>query len=113
METPASEIESLVEQAEALAQTSYELAKLRSLQTTTEVSSSLIARLSVMLMVSLTVLLLSISTALLLGDLLGKSYYGFFIVSGFYLIASIVLHFFLRKWIKNPVADAIISQALH
>lgn len=112
METPESLIESVVKRTEAYVKTSYELSKLRLLETTTQVVTSAVSRLGVIIMFSLFALALSIGIALLLGDLLGKSYYGFFIVAAFYFIAGIVFHFFLRNWIKKPVSNSIIKQAL-
>ncbi len=112
METPAASIESLFERAEAYSKTTYELSKLKSLETTTLVVTTLISRLSVVVMISVFALLSTIGIALLLGDLLGKSYYGFFIVAAFYLVAGIILYFFLQSWIRKPVSDLIITQAL-
>lgn len=112
METTAGVIESLFEKAETYAKTTYELSKLKSLETSTRVATSLISRLSVIIMFSLFALVLNIGVALLLGELLGKSYYGFFIVAAFYLVAGIVFHLFLLKWIKKPLSDLIITQAL-
>jgi len=112
MEPTSNVFESLFEKAETFGKTTYELSKLKALETTTVVASSIVARLSVVLMLSIFTLVFNIGVALYLGDLLGKSYYGFFIVAAFYLIAGIVLHFFLHKWIKKPLADLIISQAL-
>ena len=112
METTASVIETLFEKGEAYGKTSLELAKLKSLETTTHVVTSLISRMSVILMLLLFGLVLNIGIALMLGEFLGKSYYGFFIVAAFYLVAGLVLHFFLLKWIKKPVSELIIVQAL-
>ena len=112
METPANEIESLFEKVEAYTKTTYELSKLKLLETTIIVVTALLPKLSVILMVSLFVLVLNIGIALFLGEILGKSYYGFFIVAAFYLIAGIILHFFLHNWIKKPVSDLIIKQVL-
>lgn len=112
METPASVIEKLFERAEAFTKTTYELSKLKSLETSTRVATSLISRLSVILMISLFALVLNIGIALLLGEMLGKYYYGFFIVAAFYLVAGVVLHLFLHQWIKKPLSDLIITQAL-
>lgn len=112
MDTTSNVFESLFEKAETFGKTTYELSKLKALETTAVVASSLVARLSVVLMLSIFTLVFNIGVALYLGDLLGKSYYGFFIVAAFYLIAGIVLHYFLHKWIKKPLADLIISQAL-
>ena len=112
METPATSIESLFERLQAYSKTTYELSKLKLLETTIIVVSALVPRLSVIIMISLFALVLNIGIALLLGELLGKPYYGFFIVAGFYLIAALIFHFFLHKWIKKPLSDLIIKQAL-
>lgn len=112
METPVNSIELLYERVEAYVKTTFELSKLKLLASTTEIAASLLARLGVLVMISLFLLVLNIGIALFLGELLGKSYYGFFIVAAFYLVAGIVFHFFLQKWIKKPLSELIINQAL-
>jgi hypothetical protein len=112
METQESLIESLVERIEAYGKTTYELSKLKLLETATVIVTSLVPRVSVIIMLSIFALVLNVGVALYLGELLGKVYYGFFIVSGFYLVAGIIFHFFLHKWIKKPLSDIIIKQAL-
>jgi hypothetical protein len=112
MEKQASQIENLFEKAENYSRTTYDLTKLRALETTTVVVASLVSRLSVIIMISLFLLTVNIGIALWLGELLSKAYYGFFIVAAFYLLAGAVLHLFLHKWIKKPITDLIIIQAL-
>jgi hypothetical protein len=112
METPARLIESLFEKVEVYAKTTYELSKLKALETTVVVLTSLVSRLSVILMLAMFALVLNIGIALYLGKLLGEFYYGFFIVAAFYLVAGIVLHVFLHRWIRKPLSDLIITQAL-
>jgi len=112
METPSNLFESLVEQAEAYGKTTYELSKLKTLETITAVVTSLVSRLIVFLVIALFVLVLSVGLALMFGELLGKTYYGFFIVAAFYLLAEIVMKFFLRKWLKKPISELIIVKAL-
>ena len=112
METPAGEIEMLFERVEEYSKTSYELSKLKAVEIFTLVVTELIARLSVIIMLSLFGLVLNIGIAILLGEVLGKMYYGFFIVAGFYLLAGIVFHIFLHKWIKKPLSDLIITHAV-
>lgn len=112
MESQTGMIELLFDKAEAYSQTTIELTKLKVLETTTHVATSLISRLSVIIMLSIFVLVFNIGIALLLGELLGKPYYGFFIIAAFYLVLGIVLHFFLRKWIQKPVSELIIKQSL-
>lgn len=112
METPKSLIELLYEKIEEYGITTYELTKLKLLKTTAQVVPSLLSRLTVVFVISTFILFLSIGIALLLGEWLGKLYYGFFIIAVFYLVVGIVMHFYLHKWIKKPVADLIIKQVL-
>jgi hypothetical protein len=112
METPSSIIETLMERAELYGKTSYELSKLKSLEATTIIASTLLSRLGFIVMISLFALFLNIGIALLLGEALGRFYYGFFIVAVFYLIAGIVFYFFLYKWIKKPLSNLIITEVL-
>jgi uncharacterized membrane protein len=112
METPASVVESLFEQAETYSKKTFELSKLKSVETASNVAASLLTKTGVVVMMSLFVIVLSIGIALLLGELLGKIYYGFFIVAAFYLLAGGVLHHFLHGWIKTPVSNFIIRQTL-
>jgi hypothetical protein len=111
METTASVIESLIERVEIYGKTTYELTKLKLLESTISVVTFIIARLTVVILISMFALVLSIGAALMLGEVLGKLYYGFFIVAAFYLVTGLVLHFFLPKWIKKPVSELIINQA--
>ena len=112
METPGSLIESLFEKAEAFGKTTFELSKLRALEKITVVVTSLVSGISLAIILSLFILVLTVGVALLLGDVLGKLYYGFFIVAGFYLVVGAALYFFLHTWIKKPVSNLIIKQAL-
>ncbi len=112
METPANLVESLWEQTEDYGKISYELSKLKVLESCILIVASLVAKVGVILVASLFVLVFNIGIAFLLGDLFGKVYYGFFIVAAFYLVAAIILHLFLYKWIKKPVSDLIINQVL-
>lgn len=112
MENLSESIEALINRAESYATTTIALSKLKLINTATLVSSWLISRLSVIIMISLFLFVLSIGIALLLGEILGKTYYGLFVVAGFYLIIAVVSHFFLESWIKKPISAFIIKHAL-
>jgi len=112
METPEGLIKSMLESAETYTKTTIELSKLKLLETTIRLATSFIPKMSVIFMMLLFTLVFNIGIALWIGELLGQSYIGFFIVAGFYFIAGIVLHFFLYKWVKKPISDFIIEQAL-
>jgi hypothetical protein len=112
MESQTSIVESLFQKVETYGKTTLELTKLKALNTTTVVATSLISRLIVFLMIALFVVVLSIGVALLLGDMLGKPYLGFFIVAAFYFVSGIVLHVYLQQWLKKPISEFVISQFL-
>lgn len=106
-------IEPLFERIEAYSKTSLELIKLKALNKTTEVVSTGISRGITVMVFSMFLVLINIGAALWLGDLLGKSYYGFFCVAGFYAILGVVLYFFMHKSIKKSVGNSLILQLLN
>lgn len=105
-------IESLFEKFETYLHTSIELYKLRALDKLAQITSSLAASLVIMLIAIFFFLLFNIGIALWLGELIGKSYYGFLIVSGFYLIIGFLVYYNRGKWIKEKVSDSVIEQLL-
>jgi hypothetical protein len=106
-------IEPLFERAESFGKTSYELIKLKAIHKTTRVISTFVSKGIVLIIVSMFFTILTIGVALWLGDLLGKSYYGFFCVAGFYGILGVVLFFLLQNQIKKNVSNSIISLILN
>ena len=113
MESNALYIEPLVEKAEQYAKTSYELAKLRAIYTSTKLASTAVSRGAFFAAISMATIVLTVGVALWLGELLGKSYYGFFCVAAFYIIVGGVLYYFLHAKIKSCVSNAIICHMLN
>lgn len=113
MEEQTNAIESLIEKAEEYSKTSIELLKLKAVDKSSEALSSLVPRLLVFISVLLFLLILNIGIALWLGEILGKSYYGFFAIAGLYALAGLFMHFFLRNWIKRKVSNAFIKRMLN
>lgn len=113
METPTRSLESLVERVEQYGKSSIELYRLKAIHTSAEVVSTLAAKLAIITFFTLFFLILNIGVALWIGDLLGKSYYGFFIIAGFYAIVGSVFYAFRNRWVKVPVKNSIIIQALN
>jgi fatty acid desaturase len=105
-------LESLLERASSYAKTSIELMKLKTLDKTTDVVSSLVPESIVFILLASFMLFLNLALALWLGDILGKAFYGFFIVAAFYILAGIVVHFFMHKKLKKLVANYIIKRIL-
>lgn len=112
MEEKVNFLEPLFERAEIYGNTSYELFKLKALDKTTDVLSSLASRGITILVIVMFITVTNIGVSLLLGEILGKLYYGFFCVAGFYGILTLALHFFMHDWVKKIAGNSIISQML-
>ena len=112
MENKATTIEMLFEKAEDYTRTTVDLVKLTAVDKTADVVSSLLSRLAVSIVFVMFVLLVNIGLSFWIGELLGKTYLGFFAVSIFYLVISIVLNIFKDEWIKMPVSNFIIIKML-
>ncbi len=109
MESQTNLIEPLLEKVETYTKTSFELMRLKALSKTADVTSTLFSRSLFILLVSFFAFTITIAVALWIGDVLGKNYYGFLIVAGFYAIASIIL-LIAHPSIKTSVNNTIIRQ---
>ncbi len=112
MEDIVDSIESLLESAADYGKTSYELVKLKTIDKTSDVVSSLIPHAVVFLILMSFLLFLNLGVAFWLGEIFGNMFYGFFVVAAFYGIVGLVLHFFMHDRIKKKISDYIIKQAL-
>jgi hypothetical protein len=112
MDEQSGSIESLIEKGEQYGKTTLELLKLKTLDKSADVVSNLVSWLIVLIFAVLFFLILNIGVALWLGELLGKSYYGFFVVSGFYALLALIFGIFRKQIVKNPVNNSIITQVL-
>jgi len=108
-----SEIENLVSQAGDYLNTRLELLKLKTVDKAAEVISSVVSKLALIFFFVLFTLIVSMGAAFWIGDMLGKTFYGFFIIAGFYLIAGLVLYVCRRKWLKAPIANVLIRKILN
>ncbi len=112
MENNPSTIEMLFERAEDYTKTTIDLVKLNAVDKTADVLSSLISRLTVSIVFVLFAFLANIGLSLWIGALVGRVYYGFFIVSGVYLLLSILLYINKDEWMKMPISNFIIAKML-
>jgi hypothetical protein len=105
-------IESLIEKGEQYGKTTLELLKLKTLDKSADVASDLVSWLIIVIFATLFFLILNVGIALWIGDLLGKSYYGFFVIAGFYAILTLIFSIFRKQLIKRPLNNSIITQVL-
>ncbi|SRR5258706_10653251 len=112
MENKTGSIESLIERIRTYFETSIDLLKLKAIDKSSTFVSTLVTFLIVFVLITCFFMLFNIGLALLIGDLLGKSYYGFFIIAALYAVAGIILVKYRNKWIKNPVANMMVKEML-
>jgi hypothetical protein len=112
MEENQSTVESLIDRLKSYAETRIDLIRLKSINKSSSFLALLISMIVVILIGFIAVLMLSVGIALLLGDLLGKNWYGFLIVAGFYLITGLVLYSLRDKWLKKPIANSMIKNLM-
>jgi len=113
MEDNAKLIESLLERAAEYGKTSFELAKLKALDKTSDVVSTLIPHSFVLILVASFMLFFNLGLSIWLGEILGQTFYGFLVVAGFYGLAGLILHFFFHKRLKNHIRNYIIKQVFN
>ena len=111
MEDNIKRIESLLDGAIEYGKTSFELAKLKAIDQASDAVSSFIPHSLVIFILVSSLLFLNIGLALLIGEILGDTFYGFFVIAAFYGIIGAVLHFLMHKWLKKIVSNYIVKQA--
>jgi len=105
-------LESLVDRATDYGKTSFELVKLRAVDKASDVVSSVIPGTIVLILVSSFMIFLNLGLAFWIGELIGKLFYGFFVVAGFYFLSGIIVHLFISKPLKSSIRDYVVRKLL-
>lgn len=105
-------IELLLEKGKDYSITSIELMKLKAIDKSTDLVSSFLGHSIVFILIVLFIFLFNLGLAFWLGDILGQTSYGFFVVSAFYAVLGIFTHFFLQKWLKRLIGSYFINLLL-
>jgi hypothetical protein len=112
MEKPTELFESLIEKGEQYGKTTLELVKLKTIDKSSDVASTVISWVIVIAFALLFFTIATIGIALWLGKIMGESYLGFFAVAGFYALVTIFFGIFRNHLIKKPVSNSIVKQLL-
>lgn len=112
MEDNANLFESLIERTVEYGKTSLELEKLKAVDKTSDIVSTFVPNSIVAVLILSFMLFFTAGLALWIGEILGKIYYGFFVLAAFYGITGIFMHFVMHKWLKNLVCNNFIKQML-
>jgi hypothetical protein len=110
MQAEHNHFETLFVKARDYAETRAELVKLKVADKTSETASEAVSAIAGLAMLTIFLLLFSVGLALLAGEWLGKSYYGFFAVAGLYGIVGLIVKANSTRLIKAPISNFIISK---
>lgn len=105
-------IESLFSRSKEYAGNRLELYKLKAIDKSSSVAASIISGVALFIVLFICFIVLNIGIALLIGDLLGKSYLGFLILAAIYAVAGFILFKGRDKFFKTPVAQMLIRKFL-
>lgn len=112
MEENAKKFELLLESATEYGKASFEVIKLKALDKTSDIVSSLVPYSIAFFLIASFMFFFNFGLAFWLGDILGNIFYGFFVVAAFYFITGLIFHFFMHKWIKRIICNFIIKLML-
>jgi hypothetical protein len=112
MENQENAIVSLVESARDYLETTADLLKLKAVDKSADITSSVVSGLVILVITIFGILLLNLGISFWLGNLLGEVWYGFFALGSFYILVAGVLMLFRSKWLKAPLNNSIIKKML-
>lgn len=111
-ETASENVAMLIDDAGRYIEAKAELWKLKAVDKTTDLASSLLSRVLLFIIILIGLVAFNTGIALLIGSWLGEAYYGFFIVAGFYLLLGLILYWARNSLIKTPFYNAVINKLL-
>ncbi len=105
-------LEPIFERTETYVKTSLELYQLKAIEKSSDISASLITRITAILLITLFLGLSSIGLSIWLGDILGKMYYGFFCTAILFGIMGLMIYFVFHDKIKKSIQNMLIEKML-
>jgi hypothetical protein len=112
MQDEQSDIEVLFAHTREFVESKAELWKLKAIDSLSDIVSTIASRLGIILILSIFIFIISIGAALLIGEWLGKNFYGFFIIGFLYGIVGIICYVNRDHWMKTSVCNLIIREML-
>ncbi|HEX9509170.1 MAG TPA: hypothetical protein VF939_01715 [Puia sp.] len=105
-----NDIDLLLSDAGDFIETRANLWKLKAVESLAEVSSDLASGLGLLAILAVFLMILTIGFALLIGDWLGKDFYGFFVMGGVYAIVGMMFYLRRKRWLKEPFSNLLIRK---
>lgn len=113
MEMNNEAVDLLFERSKLFVTGHVELYKLKSVEKVSNLMSSMVYGLVLMIVFSIVFIMANIGLSIYLGTILFNPYLGFFIVAGFYIFLGLVIMIFRNIWIKKPIKNSIINHMLN
>ncbi len=110
MENSTTTIEKLFEKAEIYSKTTLELCKYKAVSKSADIFSDVAVKMIIIPIVVLSLLFINVGLALWVGQELGETYYGFFVLALGYMFLALLLYIFREEFIKTPVSNFIINK---
>lgn len=107
-----SNFEALLERAEDFTRTNIELIKLKAVDKISDNTSAAVVKIVAIFFFILFFIMISVGLSLWLGEVMGKAWYGFMTVAGFYGILFAVLFFAKHSWLRRIIGNSIIKSML-
>lgn len=108
-ENITDEFSRLAGKAEEYVQTQIDLLNLQAAQKSSSVLSAIMAKVILFSILFFAFIFLSFSLVYVIAEFTGKTYLGYFAVTGFYLLVAFILHLNEYKWLRKPFMNAIIK----
>jgi fatty acid desaturase len=105
-------LDPLLEKAEDFGKASLELYKLKAIDKASDIVSTVIPNMVVVVFTIIFLLFLNLGIAFWLGEIWSSVYLGFFAVAAFYILGGIRIHFFLHEKIKERIRNIVIQLLL-
>lgn len=112
MDDNENNIELLLAKIEVYGKTTLRLFKLKTIDASAAIISSLISRFAILLIVALFVLLFTIGLSLYIGELIGAPYYGFLVTALIFVILGFLVYLKRKSLILDPVSNYVIKELL-
>jgi hypothetical protein len=112
MENKPTNVEELFQKIRDYADVRLQLLKLKSINKVSGFLSFIITTLILIIFICAVFICITIGAALLIGDCVGRTSYGFLIVGGIYLIIGLVFYSLRGKIIRTKIKNKLIKELI-
>jgi len=112
MEDAQNDIDTLLSDAGDYIGTRTTLWKYKAIESLSDVSGELVSGLGMIAIFSFVIILFSIGAALLIGEWLGRTSYGFFVIGGFYTLVALIIYVWRTRLLKDRFSNMLIRKII-